>query len=263
MGEAKRKEQLTLETERSREKRRKIFEDTRGTTVGFAIKTGDKLQIFGSGVVVDRQGIVLTARHVMEKIVADTTVANVKNTQLGISVLVAKEVKLIDKGKQQYQIQLSYHICGVGEHFWARDYDLATVEIQHSHVTDFKTMRMDFDMNILEGDEVAACGYPYGTMYYGGKNILSSFLCGYVSAVVPHPKMPLVARQHYLVQIPVNPGNSGGPVFDPETGKLIGIVSRGYAPSGVSAGVAIIESIHHARSMINEVKNKIASRKNS
>jgi S1-C subfamily serine protease len=45
------------------------------------------------------------------------------------------------------------------------------------------------------------------------------------------------------MQLPVNPGNSGGPVFDPDTGEVYGIVSRRFEPKGIPAGLCVVEPV--------------------
>lgn len=75
------------------------------------------------------------------------------------------------------------------------------------------------------GQPVATCGWPYGwsLQQMGGAIPTASALTGIVSAIYPHPSA--VNRTCYLAQLPVNPGNSGGPVFDPHTGRVFGVQS--------------------------------------
>jgi S1-C subfamily serine protease len=47
-----------------------------------------------------------------------------------------------------------------------------------------------------------------------------------VGSVIPHPEFPARKLQFYRLDIPVNPGNSGGPVILEEDGTVVGIVQE-------------------------------------
>lgn len=110
------------------------------------------------------------------------------------------------------------------------------------------SVSLDFDHEPYEGDRVFACGWPYGTKLT--HSAVSSFVFGTVAAVLPHPMVRLTGRKEYVVQIPVNPGNSGGGVFDDETGHLIGIVSSRYQVGGIPTGLSTIVPTYHFRARI-------------
>ena len=74
--------------------------------------------------------------------------------------------------------------------------------------------------------------------------------------------MPLGTHAFYRVQLPLHPGNSGGPVFDLRTGSVIGIVSKrlaqkvvGIVDDVLADGVMIMHGltsavpIHHFASL--------------
>lgn len=247
MGESKRREQKRAELLGAREHRRRVFERVRRATVGFAVMQSKRPpRILGSGVVVDRKGIILTARHVVEELEIavfrqrrDPEQASVTGLVLGSSQL---SLTTEDDGKEGAKLDFEYTGIPLLEVRLSNRGDLAAIRTDGAKVA-LTDLPLDPAHEVLEGDPVATCGWPYGTQLHEGKTILSSFLLGHVSAVVPHPDLPPRHRTHYLMQLPVNPGNSGGPVFDPDTGEVYGIVSRRFEPKGIPAGLSVVEPV--------------------
>jgi len=94
------------------------------------------------------------------------------------------------------------------------------------------------------GDWVMAVGNPYGL---GG-----TVTAGIVSAVGRDVNSnPL--EDFLQIDAPINPGNSGGPSFD-AGGKVIGINSEIYSPSGGSVGIGFAIPSNLARSVIAQIR---------
>lgn len=255
MGEAKRRQEREEELLRARRHRRSVFERVRKATVGFAIVQKDRpVRILGSGVVVDTKGILLTARHVIEELeIAVFRQRRAPNQAAATAfILGSSQLSLSeDDGKEAARINFEYTGAPLQEVRLSNRGDLAAVRTDGSRV-ELTALRLDPRHEVLEGDPVATCGWPYGTQVHEGKTVLSSFLLGHVSAVVPHPDLPPQHRAHYLMQLPVNPGNSGGPVFDPDTGEVYGIVSRRFEPKGIPAGLSVVEPISRIMTAIED-----------
>lgn len=84
------------------------------------------------------------------------------------------------------------------------------------------------DMQTLQpGDEVAIIGSP--------KSLLWSFTTGIISAVRTNFKLGSGSGTMIQTQAPVNPGNSGGPLFT-ATGKLAGVVFAGRVGETLQIG---------------------------
>ncbi len=92
----------------------------------------------------------------------------------------------------------------------AKDTDLALVEVELAQTPSLRFARGELRV----GAWVGAIGHGMGGIW--------AFTTGMVSNVYPVGD----ARPIFQTQIPLNPGNSGGPVFD-KHGEVVGIVTAG------------------------------------
>ena len=141
----------------------------------------------GSGVVLDRRGIILTNNHVVE----GTTRVNVAFTQAHRSRVLRGEV------------------IGV-----APERDLAVIRVD---ATDLVPISVGSSAALRLGDGVVAIGFPLGL---GGPTVTQGIVSGLDRNVEPGGG----ARLRGLLQTDaaINPGNSGGPLVD-LAGRLVGI----------------------------------------
>ncbi|MCA2977725.1 MAG: trypsin-like peptidase domain-containing protein [Myxococcaceae bacterium] len=95
----------------------------------------------------------------------------------------------------------------------AGDIDLALVAIPFG---DVRPVELAFDSNLRVGSWVAAIGHGEGSVW--------SFNVGMVSNLYDGKS----SREVFQTQIPLNPGNSGGPIFD-RRGVVVGIVTAGIS----------------------------------
>ncbi|MBQ8726549.1 MAG: trypsin-like peptidase domain-containing protein [Clostridia bacterium] len=108
------------------------------------------------------------------------------------------------------------------------DSDLAVLFIQATSTNAFENLTSatwyDRSSNLKVGTEVYAIGNPLGTL---GGTVTS----GIISAI--NRDVTVEDTQMTLIQTDaaINGGNSGGGLFDKNTGALIGIVNAGYASS--------------------------------
>lgn len=114
--------------------------------------------------------------------------------------------------------------------------DLAILKIENKDV--YKNWQVPFSLNEKTtdiGERVFTLGYPREEMVYGEGSLSS--LSGYSNDT-----------NMYQISIPVNPGNSGGPLLD-ESGNIIGVI-RGKITGEEGTGFAI-----KAKEILNSIKN--------
>ncbi|QDT96867.1 SUMF1/EgtB/PvdO family nonheme iron enzyme [Gimesia aquarii] len=143
-----------------------------------------------SGFVVGRSGFILTCAHAVPfegKIIVSYTPR-----------------KTGSKTKQESEAEL-VHVD--------QNLDLALLKMKGKF--DLKSVSLDDQKTVESGEQVTAIGNPSA-----GDTILSQTL---TTGVVSNPMRILRGQPHIQISAAVNPGNSGGPVFD-EHGNVIGLV---------------------------------------
>lgn len=126
--------------------------------------------------------------------------------------------------------------------------DLAILKIENKDL--YKNWQVPFSLKEKTtdvGEKVFTMGYPRKEMVYGEGSLSS--LSGYSNDTIM-----------YQISIPVNPGNSGGPLLD-ENGNIIGVI-RGKITGAEATGFAIkaneiLKSIHSME--IDSTKQELLS----
>lgn len=245
--------------------RRDIFETVRSATVAFGIRKGDDvLDVLGAGVIVDPCGVIVTARHVFD----DVTKAVRKLRQSDPDVF--RQLVIFGETKFDHpMLTMKAHAVAFDKVGISQKMDLAVLRVKDAPIP-LTALPIDFNSDPREGDDIATCGFPYGFELHLGKSVTSIFLTGIISSVDPHPIIPPHKRHHYLLQLPTQPGNSGGAVFDPNTGAVIGIISsrvedkkhvyekdsgKDLGEIDIPTGMTIAMPIHPLQEAIQSLKN--------
>lgn len=110
-------------------------------------------------------------------------------------------------------------------------HDLAAIQYPDTRFPDSQTLELAMRSVPEIGDQVATFGWPATTPDLLDREVIiaPTACAGIVSNIFPHPEMPLDTHAFYLAQLPLHPGNSGGPIFDLGTGSVIGVVSQRLA----------------------------------
>ncbi len=144
-------------------------------------------QGLGSGVIVTADGLTLTNAHVVASSGGNGHVTTLK--------AILSDGRVLDATVEEV----------------AADTDLALVRLPGSG---FATLPLANDDHLRVGAWAAAVGHGAGGAW--------TFTTGMVTNIYPSGD----ARPVFQTQIPVNPGNSGGPVLD-RNGVVIGVVTAG------------------------------------
>lgn len=164
------------------EKRQQELFDKIAPSVVF-ISAGDG---FGSGFFVDKNGLVLTSAHVVQKATKVNVVLTDGRKLVG---------EVVERG--------------------AENVDVALVQVPAQGTP---ALSLDGDAELRVGSWVGSIGHGRGGIW--------TFNTGMVSNIYPDGS----ARPVFQTQIPLNPGSSGGPVFDRQ-GRVAGIVTAGIENS--------------------------------
>jgi serine protease Do len=170
----------------------------------------------GSGVVVDKNGYILTNNHVIEK---------------------ATRIKVKFNGDPA---EYTANVVGADP-----DTDLAVIHIDKKNLVAAKIGNSDA---IQVGDWAVAIGSPFG--------FNATVTAGIVSALardVPDNDNPGRSFQHFIqTDAAINPGNSGGPLLN-INGEVIGINTMIASRSGGNQGIGFAMPINMAVKVYNNI----------
>ena len=163
----------------------------------------------GSGVVLDRAGIILTNNHVIEGTTSVTVVFN----------------------DDRHKTPLAGTVIGT-----APERDLAVI---HVAANDLIPLGLARSSSLRLGDAVFAVGFPLGL---GGPSVTSGIVSG-LDRTIDGTNGKLTGLLQ--TDAAINPGNSGGPLVD-RLGRLVGINTAGVRlaeAENVSFAIAIDEAL--------------------
>ncbi|GEM_PF-7040494 len=247
MGQAKRRKEYGNDGTRPPHAatRREVFRRVKPSVVAIAIPPGElvdprpgdaftkesvkelyeKIGIIGSGFFVHESGIAVTAKHVVQPWIEESQAIakGASQTLTPLRALIHVPTRQ-DAGRTLYGFGMA-PIDGIVSD---ETLDLAVLRVRLPKtplppLSVLESATSDCE----EGDQIGICGYPYGRLLHReilGAVINPSFSAGIVSAVFPYPGAPRNLSPFFQIDAVVNPGNSGGPVFDLVSGKALGVV---------------------------------------
>jgi len=169
----------------------------------------------GSGVVIDRQGHILTNFHVVED---------------------SKEIEVTVDG-QQYKAEMIGHDA---------EHDIAILKVD-APSEELSPIEFGSSDNLRVGQRVYALGNPFGLERTITTGIISALNRTLPSRVPGHDLKAIIQTDAAL-----NPGNSGGPLLD-TSGRLIGMNVAIATKSGQNAGLGFAIPINRITRYIPEL----------
>ncbi len=169
----------------------------------------------GSGFIWDNQGHIVTNFHV---------------------VFQADRIEVILENQKSYPAK----VVGLSP-----NHDLAVLKI-NAPDEKLQPVAIGESSDLQVGQHTIAIGNPFGLDY--------SLTTGVVSSVGRTIRSLGGRKIHDMIQTDaaINPGNSGGPLFD-SSGKVIGVSTAIFSPSGASAGVGLAIPIDIVKRVVPEL----------
>jgi S1-C subfamily serine protease len=207
--------------------------------------------IVGSGFCIDRCGIIATCQHVISAFMSETVPQQVKETP--------KDDRFHPLPfKLQRRPFALFYCCGDAptklfvavsaiDQMMARiDRDIGLVRAcpHQVYASGFPTVEIAEFSELHEGMEVATCGFPLGNFLRDQiGTTTSSITRGALSSIIPTPYVKQNDVRGLQLDLRATHGNSGGPVFAVESGKVFGVLSSGIVTKD-GYNLAIAEPIY-------------------
>lgn len=180
-------------------------------------------KVVGTGFLV-RETTVMTNRHVIEGLFRCQADIGFPNSQFFLSFVVPSE-----NSKLQVTIRMIRHFTTLTDE--SLDVGFLSFNIvQQEHFQDIAPLKIATYTDLKVSEEVAICGYPYGTsmlvikskVYRWGPVIQR----GFISALSPFDTTD--DPNEILLDVRTAGGMSGAPIFKPANGEGIGIHHAGW-----------------------------------
>lgn len=186
----------------------------------------------GSGFIVDPDGYVVTARHVISGW-----------KEGGIKVRLVDETGFCG---------VDFLVAGVAEE---SNLDLAVLKIIPDSKLNYLEIASEED--ILIGEKVGFSGFPYGDPNKKPRMLLSEgIISGEDFFSFGGESVPVIFLNAF-----VNPGNSGGPVFIGSSGKVIGIINQRINDEiGSQTGIGVSSKVTYLLPHLEEIKKGFPSK---
>jgi S1-C subfamily serine protease len=170
----------------------------------------------GSGTIIDTRGLVLTNNHVIEKAI-----------KVFINLADGSQIEGSVKGADP-------------------ENDLAVVEFKPPPELDLKTIPFGDSSNLKVGQKVLAIGNPFAF-----ERTLTVGIVSGLGRPIQTSRRNII-RDMIQTDASINPGNSGGPLID-ANGRMIGVTTMIYSPSGGSVGIGFAVPVNTAKRVVAEL----------
>jgi len=170
----------------------------------------------GSGSIIDTRGYILTNNHVIEQ--AHRVFINLADGS-----------------------QFEGTVVGTDP-----ENDLAVLKFDPPRGTELTTIPYGDSASLMVGQKVLAIGNPFA--------LERTLTVGIVSGLGRpiQTSRNRIIRDMIQTDASINPGNSGGPLLDTQ-GRMIGINTMIYSPSGGSVGIGFSVPVNTAKRVVNEI----------
>lgn len=196
------------------------------------------IDIFGTGFIAHESGIVITNQHVYNFVNSSKRVKE-KNKDHDIKVIYYNE----DKNSVDTILIDIIGSFSIGNYtptdpfFDRKKPDIAVACLK---LKGLPSAEIDFtSVKIYEGNSIATSGFPMGNIALAPSGYIQQvspiLQSGIISAVLPfNTDLPV----SFMLNIMIQEGASGSPVFECSSGKVIGIIfSRLYQPQNLLKGI--------------------------
>jgi len=202
------------------------------------------MEFSASGFFIDSDGYLVTANHVIEGITKRRRAADLRVFLPGDSDRRGRAATIVAREPK---------------------YDLVLLKVEG---TIFNALEIGDSSRVREGQTIALCGFPFGFLL----GLHPSTSAGIISSVSPiaipavntallDPATVEALRNPFDVfqlDATAYPGHSGGPLFHPRTGKVLGVVNSAFIrrtkEKVISSGISYAIPIHLARRLVDAAK---------
>lgn len=209
------------------------------------------MEFSASGFFIDKDGYFITANHAIEAITKNRRAADLrvfipadKHRKGRAATIVAREPK----------------------------YDLALLKVEGSI---FNALDLGDSTKAREGQPIALCGFPFGFLL----GLHPSTSAGIISSISPIAIPAINTRlldpatiealkspfDVFQLDATAYPGHSGGPLFDPNTGNVLGVINSAFIKRTkekiISSGISYAIPIHLAKRLVDTAKQTAAKPK--